>query len=351
MSRRESRVTKDIPHLVIGGVNQRIRDTELPPQQYSLIEGLFPEFAGLQSRVWGKRVLEKYANAIYGIHQFWTPQGYGGGLYQFTGEVDFGYWLTPLNGFNLNIPPIGIDGGGMTLDEFGYPYGSNFGYGTDNLCTISFLTGSSDHSACNESSAGAGATDDSNGGPAGQGTRCRWEDVEEIVTVDSVDAGPRQIASGSYSNIIYDNPGVPYPTPPVPLGANPTLGAYSVTATAITSTLTKASYTFFAGTYKAWQDGSANNKRTTLNFASLATGVTKAELIVESLNTVPLPTKYVEFTFPVNEDGSYGTFLLNAADYQNAPDPVPHVPNKGFNFTDQVRITSIRLTRRVRVCS
>lgn len=350
MSRRETRVTKTIPHLAIGGVNQRVRDTELPPQQYSLLEGLFPEFAGLQSRVWGKRVLEKYSEAIYGIHQFWTPQGYGGGLYQFAGEVDFGYWLTPLNGFNLNIPPIGVDGGGMTLDEFGYPYGSNFGYGTDNLCTISFLTNSTDHSACNESSAGAGNTNDSNGGPAGQGTRCRWENQEEIITIDSIDAGPRQVASGSYSNIIYNSPGTPYPSPPVPLGANAPLGAYSLTATPITSQIAKASYTFFAGGYKAWQDGSAANRRTTLNFSGVGTGVTKAEFIVISGNAIPLPTKYVSFSIPENEDGTYGTMLLNAADYQNSPDPVPNV-DQGFTFGDLVEISQIRLTRRVRVCS
>lgn len=350
MSRRETRVTKSVVHQVVGGVNQRVRDTELPPQQYSLLEGLFPEFAGLQSRVWGKRVLEKYAEAIYGIHQFWTPQGYGGGLYQFAGEVDFGYWLTPLNGFNLNIPPIGIDGGGMTLDEFGYGTGSNFGYGTDNLCTISFLTNSTDHSACNESSAGAGATNDSNGGPAGQGTRCRWENIEETITVDSVDAGPRELGFGSYANEIYANPS-PYPTPPVPLGANPTLGSYAPTVTEISSSISKDSATYFAGVYRAFQNGSAVNKRTTLDFSAVGGGITKAEFEIVSLNITPIPTHYVQFSIPQNEDGSYGTFVLDAKTYQNSPAPVLNVGNQGYDFSDVVRISNIRLTRRVRVCS
>lgn len=216
MSRRESRV-KGISLTTIGGVNERVRDVELPLHEYTRIEGLFPEFAGLQSRMWGKRVLEKYAEAIYGIHQFWTPQGYGGGLYQFDGKLDYGQWLTPTSNFDLTIPPLSFDGGGMTLDEFGLPYGSNFGYGTDNTCLISFLNGSTDHSACNPPPAPADTPNDSNGGPAGQGRKCRW--TQGTPTTIGIPA-PNDTMFG-----VWNSPANTFPSGPVPYPVEPTVPA------------------------------------------------------------------------------------------------------------------------------
>lgn len=174
MSERETKI-KSLVLSVIGGINERNVETELQADEYTSVLGVFPEFAGLQSRIFGKRLLKKYALPIYGIHQFWTPQGYGGGLYQFDGTIDYGQWLTPISVFNLSLPSISIDAGGMSLDIFGYSYGSNFGYNESNTCSITYTPTGTGHQSCLPSTSPANTPNDNNGGPAGQGRKCAWQ--------------------------------------------------------------------------------------------------------------------------------------------------------------------------------
>lgn len=216
MSQRELR-SKALILTTVGGVNERDRDTELPGEQYSSLSGVFPEFAGLQSRIWGKRLHQKFDGAVYGIFQFWTPLGYGVGLYQFSnlvdnGYVDRGFWLPPLSNFDFSLnldygygytPFVGVGGAGglgrgsfsklpfdagyLTLDDFGGAYGFNFGYGDLNACTLSFLNGGTNHAICNSlmnEIGGATASNlpnDNSNSPTEHGRECRYElQAEEI---------------------------------------------------------------------------------------------------------------------------------------------------------------------------
>lgn len=203
---------------VVAGINERETETELPPPQYSFLSGTFPEFAGLQSRLWGKRTLAKYPDSIYGIHQFWTPQGYGGGLYQFNDQLDFGAWITPLNTIDLAVPAIGYDGGGMTLNEFGYSYGSNFGYNDDNVCAISFGADSSTHGSCLPPATVVDTPNDSNGGPAGQGKRCQWvvSSVDITASIGTYIIAGQQGDSGASDVSIGTGLPLPLPLPAAP---------------------------------------------------------------------------------------------------------------------------------------
>lgn len=147
---RETQIKPAI-HTTVGGVNQRVQSTELPAHEYENQDSVFPEFAGLQSKLWGKRTLAKYADSIYGIYQFWTPQGYGVGLYQFNDKLDAGQWQTPTGHFPgiSDLPPsVTFDPDMFTYDELGnHPGGYSIG-GSDSL-----------------------VVDPANGGPAGQGLR------------------------------------------------------------------------------------------------------------------------------------------------------------------------------------
>lgn len=227
MPQRETRL-KPVTLLQVGGVNQRVKSTELPLHEYVTLNGVWPEFAGLQSRFWGKRVLAKYPDAIYGIYQFWTPMGYGGGIYQFDGKIDFGSWITPNSNFDLTVPPLEFDSGGMTFDEFGNPYGSNFGYGTDNACVISFLNGSTDHSACLEPPVSLGTPDDSNGGPGGQGKKCKYVDTYTDFDVEDFILIKEQGSAGYSNTVVTENVGRTEfgcaVTPPLPPQLGPDVG-------------------------------------------------------------------------------------------------------------------------------
>lgn len=362
MSQRETRL-KPLTLLQIGGVNQRVHATELPPQEYVTLNGVFPEFAGLQSRIWGKRVLQKYPNPIYGIHQFWTPLGYGGGLYQFSGTVDFGQWLTPTSNLNLDIPPLLTDGGGMTLDEFGNGYGSNFGYGTDNMCVISFLNGSTDHTACLPPVAPANDVNDHNGGPAGQGKACRWESV-----VEDRDLGIYAIerATGGYSGrvvaiSVVDNcrdpatgqnpPCVNYPPIPVPPAPIGDPSSYSVVALSgnLTASKTGSSYAIFnepsnsicSAKTSSFQINAASNTRLTINLSPL---------LLEDIDFVSLllnvngDEKEIELTpTPLDIVLDAQTYMLPGGQVANA--------NYGYDSASVVSGNQLRIRKRRRVCT
>lgn len=365
MSRRESSL-QPIALRTVAGVNQRVRATELPLHQFPTLEGVFPEFAGLQSRVWGKRLLQKYDEAVYGIHQFWTPMGYGVGLYQFDGSLDYGPWLTPNSSFDLSIPDLGFDGGGMTLDEFGLPYGANFGYGTDNTCVISFLNGSTDHSSCQDPPAPADTPNDSNGGPAGQGRRCRWEDVESDVPLLFF-AGLQE--AGGYTNVATqiddtDNcrnpadglnpPCVNFPVLPVPIQTIPDPASYITVITDGVLAASKAGSTFAAFNFPSngictfrvtrSQVNSASNSKLTINLGAL---IDDESIISAKLLITRTPGGAAEIPLTISEDDQ----ILNASDYLILGPQVPDVPNNGFIQSGSVTGDTVRITQRRRVCN
>lgn len=94
MSQREDRVkTAVIPALA--GVNERSAKTDLQPQELTLVEGTYPGLTGQQLKIPGKYLLALFEESVYGIHQMWTPYGYGTNIYQFDGKIGSDPWITP----------------------------------------------------------------------------------------------------------------------------------------------------------------------------------------------------------------------------------------------------------------
>lgn len=355
MSRRTSQL-QPVSLIAVAGVNQRMRATELPLHQYPNLEGVFPEFAGLQSRVWGKRLLQKYATGIYGIHQFWLPQGYGGGLYQFDGTLDFGQWLTPNSSFDLSVPPLGFDGGNMTYDEFGNPYGSNFGYGTDNTCLISFLNGSSDHSSCAPPPSPADTPNDHNGGPAGQGRSCQWS-IGDVLETASVPVAGYLFGSDSEHQITAAGP-LPYPIFPSLTATEPVI--YSAAAGPFGfiwyGSYSEQSYKINLG-FGSWQDHQlweSASTRGTLNLAAV---------IPDPINHPPISVElkirhngnppFVHEWVPLAEGLTAGATTVEISmwdyivrNYETGPHPL----GGGFFYRDFVVIEGIRANYNGRQC-
>lgn len=183
MSRRETRSKPEI-FTAVGGVNQRVYDTELKREEYSLLEGVFPELAGLQGRLYGKRLLSKYASSVYSIFQFWTPLGYGSGLFQFTGDLRIGPWITPISKFDLDLDDLKWDENYFTVDEFGNPPGHDYP-GIDQI------------------------PNDVNGGPVGQGASCGWELVGTPIAI-----GKSNFTFGDDGEVVDNIEGIdPHPLP------------------------------------------------------------------------------------------------------------------------------------------
>jgi hypothetical protein len=76
-----------------GGVDQR----SLPQKGEDFLEinGVFPRFAGLQNRIEGKLLKDKFANELLGIFQAWNPFGYGLGVYQTNNNLLTDTWYPP----------------------------------------------------------------------------------------------------------------------------------------------------------------------------------------------------------------------------------------------------------------
>lgn len=234
MSQRETKVAS-VPFNFIGGINQRVRITELKPEEYANLQGTFPEFTGLQSRLWGKRLLKKYVDSIYGIYQFWSPYGYGAGLYQFTGTLDAGPWIAPISNFdflnkaNDTIPDL-IPGdltlpSLITIDENGFSFGP---LGQDSFNSTIFTP--------------LGTPDDTNGGPAGQGKSCQIVVVHSDLNIIDFEVSEQtanlsQITPLSNTDNCrnpvdgFNPPCVAYPPLPVPLNPPPANGPFGLVVT------------------------------------------------------------------------------------------------------------------------
>lgn len=359
-SQRETRV-KPVTLLAISGVNQRVNRTELNPQEWSDLQGVFPEFAGLQSRLWGKRLLKKYASSIYGIHQFWTPQGYGGGLYQFTGTLDFGTWLTPISVFDLTPLDLGIDLGGYTLDDFGNT-GPNFDWGPQSACVLSFLEGGTDHSSCAPAPTNISTPDDSNGGPAGQGKKCAYEVVVDdrelaIYTLSQVSGN----ISGTVQISFTDNcrnpadgqnpPCVAFPPLPVPLQAAPAITFAFQTVNGVLSASTSlSSFAAFNPPTNGICNSATTCDQTNVVSANKLT-LDLSPLLLETFNSCNLiltRTPGGEVEIPLTP--GMAPITLTATDFLVMGAAVPNA-NVGFDQSGSVTGHLLRLRSNKRVCA
>lgn len=138
-SQRETRILP-YPFLSVQGANQRVRKTEISASEYSNLQGVFPEFASLQGRLFGKRLFDKFDKSLYNIYQFWTPMGYGAGLFQ-SNTLDYGPWPPTGGPITLDPPSIGILPGGGIIPDLGEP-------DIPGNCVINFDSTGSYHTDC-----------------------------------------------------------------------------------------------------------------------------------------------------------------------------------------------------------
>jgi len=367
MSRRETQI-QPLSLLTVGGVNQRVRSTELQPHEYVTLEGVFPEFAGLQSRIWGKRLLQKYPGPIFGIYQFWTPQGYGGGLYQFQDTIDFGYWLTPYARFDFSLPSLDFDGGGMTLDDFGNGYGENFGYGDVNTCVLSFLEGGTDHSACAPPPAPAGTPDDSNGGPAGQGRNCKWVGgsgaEEEYLLADFFVSGTMQRSTpGEVNEELWRVS--PPPDPPTPLEPFPIAlrDYHAITFEPAASNVYNISWQTFRNTqaifnvYHEWSAFSHTVLKGTqgdYDITSLVTpGLVSLRLRIFLSRGSPYADEPIEVAVPIPEPDPSGNYIVHLSGQNYQFENIPYL-NSDHGYRQDVATSyaeNLIATYSARVCT
>lgn len=360
MSQHETRIKPDT-HLVVGGVNQRVFDTELQPHEYSMLDGVFPDFAGAQTRLWGKRLHQKFAQSVYGIHQFWTPLGYGGGLYQFDDSIDFGPWLTPTIEIVLTPIELPIDGGNLTIEEWGTPT-----WQTPNTCLLSFLNGSTDHSSCNPPVVVVGVPVDNNGSPIGGGTNCRWTDdgePTEHALAPLVVSGSNGTSGFSQLNT---EPPINEPYSPVPPSrrlpqienTKPIYANSGSVLVASASSSSNMGHVPFVG-YNFRYEGNAAGGNAVIDFTPVVDMghlPGRAELFVEHLNSVAAwEGEWIQV--PIHFDGGgeidyrYNSFKLDLWDYVVQGRVTVENGGNGYNLSDSVRVQKARFIFRVRVCT
>jgi len=347
----------------IGSVNERVENTELPPSEWSSISGTFPDLTGEQIRIYGKRVLSKYANPIYGIAQFWTPLGYGSGLYQIGGDLDYGKWEIPAQRFpNITFPPsVPFDGGGYTVDDYGNDFGGVTGVTVPNVCEILFNEGATIDTNCRFPLTGAGIVNDNNGGPAGKGTRCSWTDAEFEDTLGPYLTSVIQIIP-TYDDLYATGP-LPNPfngTNRVPLGVAPVgtpINSIFTTAPSAGYTLDSLAVQAF-GQYFARQLGSATYQNCVLNltpflaiFGSTPLSAVFVTLQIQRIvNAAPIGDLDVLIPVDFNIGGNYAAYPIDMRDYMPAKVPLTAYGN-GYNASVQATLATITLHYRARICS
>lgn len=352
-SRAETRI-QPAPFLQVGGVNQRVYPTELPAHQYANLDGVFPEFAGLQSRLFGKRLLKKYDDPIYGIFQFWTPMGYGGGLYQFSGSLDYGIWLTPNSIITLDPLPGGFDGGDMTLDDFGQGFGGNFGYGNPNACVISFLNGSTNHGACQASPSPQNTPNDSNGGPAGQGKKCKWTKGTNITIAIPP---PDDTQFGTWTVQVVTTEGqLPFPVNPTTPTQRPT--SYSPGSSGFgniwfaSCDSASAKINLGGGVYQVRQGADSENTLGNLDLSAHIDPANPPSLIefqVRHNGNAPFDLLWVSYAGGIPDDWSsipIDVWNYINTNYRTDPNPL----GGGFIISDFIVLQQVRLTYSGVVC-
>lgn len=350
MSQRET-LKKPFNVSAINGVNERATLTELPLSDFSLVEGTFPQYAGQQTRIPGKRLLSLYPNPIYGIFQFWTPVGYAAGLYQFEGSLDTAPWLTPTS--NIVIPAIpasiGFDGGGMTLGDFGQSYGEPFS--PPNVCIVGFVGMNSAHVMCGTPP--GPLPDDSNGSGAGDGRTCRWEErIDTYTFTEGSFIGQRFTRSGEYSQTVYTGP-----TPQIidigpyaELSTTPVVSALSMRAA-----ITRYSSCNFNGGIGAWVGGQNGNTASVYGTIDLSPyngqGILRFEMVVQSGLAFPRPTRYVPMDVTMDENGNYMPYAVDPLIFKEDFAPTFRADNRGYDYEEVIILEAIRTVRNERICS
>lgn len=354
-------------------MNERAYLTEARDQDWYNLQGVFPEYNGEQSRIWGKRTHFKYPNGVYGIHQFWTPYGYAGGIYQFDGNVDFGVWITPTSKFDFTLPPLPTDTGGFTIDDFGYPQGNDGGYRTGDECVLSFLANGTDHASCNVPTDRFDTPDDTNGSPHGQGRRCGWTESSTVYNITDFMQSKETAAGIGYSNIVNRlevsgisgggyTCSVATPAPPI-LGPDIAFGAYGAVAIGAVGSqqvleahliytnmlIAVPGYAgpcLFAENYTQSADSAfATNSRCVLNFASLVSAG-NAIVRVALLTTGPLGARETDIVIP----DFTKNFLLDMQAYRQQGVPV-HASTFDTVRSDSATCSQVRVTSRQRLCA
>ena len=274
MSNAET-VNKNVPLLAIGGTNERAQVTEIKPEEWANITGTFPEKTGMQSRIWGKRIFQKSAESVYGIFQFWTPLGYGGGYYQFTGTAGFGAWTVPTT--NLSIPNLPSD---LPFDPDNYTlqlYPNDF----SNVCGRQFSglytaydkfgtgvpgTGIYYMNICNPgpgggtASGGGQGNSSGSGGPVGPAKKCKWVTTNTDFTLilgSVVVSGTHINCSGSISTSLPGQPG-PFPDP-IPYISLPSTTCSSSSAPNFQYIASQSAGRAYEGYYGTWNVTKVSN--------------------------------------------------------------------------------------------
>lgn len=369
MPEREIQVSS-VPLLTVGGVNQRVNKRELEDYEYTWLGGVAPIFSGSQTRLWGKSVLNKFATAVLGIYQFWTPMGYGVGLYQFNSSLDAGIWQSPITG--ITIPSLGLvlpfDAAGYTYDEFGYSIGGAFGYGTSNTCLLSFLNGNASHIACGPAASNVGTPDTTSNNPAGHGEKCKFTQVVTDYPISNF-ATLQQTASGGYNNQVFlDNVGTPpvcniTPTAPIPLGPPATVGGFT-NVSPITSSfsasqnLGSASFFFVPASNPVCDfyciygpTGSATDTKFNLNFSSLVgPNLSLPTNITLVLTTSPGGVGEIPIGVDFSETGNFTSVNIQASSFLPTGIPVGNSDN-GLNSNASVTGNTIRVYTYIRTCT
>lgn len=77
-------LSTSLPVLALKGVNQITTETV---DEFATLQNVAPDQVGRQTRILGKRLIEKRTSAVMTIHQFWTAFGYGSRLSQTPGGI------------------------------------------------------------------------------------------------------------------------------------------------------------------------------------------------------------------------------------------------------------------------
>lgn len=109
-----------------GGINQRVLRTEA--LDFSSFDGTFPLNVGIQTRSYGKATLQRFNNPVQAIFQFFTPQGYGVGIYQTNNSVDLSPWLLGQYNFPLNSDGSIDNPTTLPVNNLGVVSGADTGY-------------------------------------------------------------------------------------------------------------------------------------------------------------------------------------------------------------------------------
>lgn len=347
MPQRETRL-QPLALTSLDGVNERVNKREVEIGEWSCLKGTYPDFASLQSKIWGKRLLQKFSESVYMIYQLWTPMGYGFGIYQLPPNILGGPWIPSSGPITVTPLPIPIGPDGKTVTVTGGP---------DIIWTYRVPPN---------------PPQDIQGGPIGPGTNCRYQEVHTDIFLLDVEIA-ESASSGSYSNTVV-TPDVGYPQEfpfgcvpfvpsPEPLGGDCPPGPY-VPVSPFTGNLGVAqnlssTWTFVPtcpnpnceGTNTTNQSGTFSGTKITIDLNIFQDGVQpeRATLLI-----TPSPGQPYELDIPLSYDATTNKVLpipLDLSSNRPAGDLIVNGPETGFFRNSSVSANIIRLYFIQQICS